>query len=104
MERKRKILSILECQANEEYWTELDFEDMGLEEIEQQIGRFILQTLLTIKGAGTEKPCMHLSAAAITEEQYQEMRNPGASEDDFAAQLEELMSDVESGRSTGDDS
>lgn len=101
MERKRKILSVLECQSNEEYWTELDFEDKTIEDIERVVGRFILQTLLTIKAAGTDNPCMHLNAAAITEEQYQELRHP---QDGFVAELEELMKDVESGRSTGDDS
>ena len=100
-EKKRKILSILECQANEEYWTELDFTDMELEEIEATVGSFVLQTLLTIKAAGTQDPCMHLRASAISEEAYQELRHP---QDGFVSQLEELMKDVESGRSTGDDS
>ena len=101
MDTPRKILSILECNSNEEYWMELIFADKSIEEIESSVGRFVLQTLVTIKLSGAESPCLHLVATAITEKEFQEMRFP---KDGFVSELEELMKDVESGGDTGDDS
>lgn len=100
-EKRHKILSILECQSNDEYWTDLDFDKNSLEEVEAHIGSFVIQTLLSIKKSGITNPCMHLTTTVVSEEQYREMRIP---QKDINAELEELMRNVESGRSQGDDS
>ena len=100
-EKKYKIISILECHSNDEYWTTLDFEENSMEEVEQHIGGFVIQTLLAIKKNGTKNPCMHLTATVVSEEQYQEMKVPRK---DINDELEELMRNVESGRGQGDHS
>jgi hypothetical protein len=101
MDKRYKILSILECQSADEYWMELDFDKYTLEEIEARIGGFVIQTLLKIKQAGVKNPCMHLNTSVVSEEVFLEMKSPKA---EITAELEELMRDVESGRSTGNDS
>jgi len=91
----------MDCKSNKEYWTELDFEGMELEDIECEVGRFVLATLVQVKRSALEEPCMHLSAVQMTEEAYQEMKSP---KEDVLEELQELMKDVQSGRSTGDNS
>lgn len=98
----RKIIAILNCKTNQEYWTEIDFTE-DLAEIERHVGNFILNALIQIKQSSDEDPCMHFFASAVPEEEMEERRqnDPGAV---MQAQLEELMSDVESGKGSRDDS